>query len=104
VKGKYNLVADALSRMYDSISTKLYDWENGMVLSNTAAKHANVGFLPVHVLSFGDVQVEKSVMEELQRDYGKDETTRRRTLSLGSSSTRPTVCKRLVCGLVKLAT
>jgi hypothetical protein len=55
VKGKYNLVADALSRMYDSISTKLYDWVNGMVLSNTAAKHANVGFLPVHVLSVGDV-------------------------------------------------
>jgi hypothetical protein len=74
VKGKYNLVADALSRMYDSTSKKLYDGDDGIRPSKTAAEHANVKFLSVNVLNVGDVQVDKSVIEELKRDYGKDET------------------------------
>jgi hypothetical protein len=74
VKGKYNLVSDVLSRMYDSTSTRLYDENDGMISSKTAAEHANAEFLSVNVLNVGDVQVDKSVIEELQRDYGKDET------------------------------
>jgi hypothetical protein len=67
VQGKYNLVADALSRMYDSTSTKLYDGDDGTRSSKTAAEHANVKFLSVNVLNVGDVQVDKSVIEELRR-------------------------------------
>jgi RNase H-like domain found in reverse transcriptase/Integrase zinc binding domain len=74
MKGKYNLVADTLSRMYVSNSTKLYDGDDGIRSSKTAAEHANVKFLSVNVLNIGDVKVDKSVIAELQRDYGKDET------------------------------
>jgi hypothetical protein len=33
VKGKYNMASDALSCMYDSTSTKLYDGDDGMIWS-----------------------------------------------------------------------
>jgi RNase H-like domain found in reverse transcriptase/Chromo (CHRromatin Organisation MOdifier) domain len=71
MKGKYNQAIDALSRMYDSTSTKLYEDDRS---SKTAAEHANVKFLSVNVLNVGDVHVDKSVIEELQRDYVMDET------------------------------
>jgi hypothetical protein len=74
VKGNYNLVADALSRMYDRTSTKLYDGVDGSRSSKTAAEHANVKLLSVNVLNVGDIQMDKAVIEELQRDYRKDET------------------------------
>jgi RNase H-like domain found in reverse transcriptase len=61
MKGKYNLVADALSRMYDSTSTKLYDGDGGIISRMTAAEHANIKFLSVNVLNVGDVQVDKFV-------------------------------------------
>jgi Integrase zinc binding domain len=60
--------------MYDSTSTKLYDGDDGIRSSKTAVEHANVKFLSVNVLNVGDVQLDKSVIDELQRDYGKDET------------------------------
>jgi hypothetical protein len=47
-----------------------------MISSKTSAEHTNVEFLSVNVLNVGDVQVDESVIEELQRDYGNDETTR----------------------------
>jgi hypothetical protein len=63
-------------RAYDSTSTKMYDEDDGIRSSKTAAVHANVKLLSVNVLNVGDVQVDKSVIEELQRDYGKDETNK----------------------------
>jgi Integrase zinc binding domain len=45
-----------------------------MISNKTAAEHANEEFLSVNVLNVGDVQVDKSVIEELQRDYGNGET------------------------------
>jgi hypothetical protein len=92
VKEKYNLFADALPRMYESTSRKLYDGDDGKRSSKTAAEHANVEFLSVNVLNAGNVHVDKSVVEELQKDYGKDERTRRSTMSLGRSSRRLGVC------------
>jgi hypothetical protein len=58
VKGKYNLVADGFSRMYDNTSTKLYEGDDGSRSSKTAAEHANVKFLSVNVLNVGDIQVD----------------------------------------------
>jgi hypothetical protein len=65
VKGKYNLVSDALLRMYDSTATKLYYGDDGMKSSKTAAENASVQFLSVNVLNVGDIQMGKSVIEEL---------------------------------------
>jgi hypothetical protein len=48
---------------------------NRMTSNKTAADHANMEFLSVNVLNVEDVQVDKSVIEALQRDYGKIETT-----------------------------
>jgi hypothetical protein len=45
---------------------------DGIRSSKTAAEHANVKFLSVNVLNVG-VLVDKSVIEELPRDYGMDE-------------------------------
>jgi hypothetical protein len=42
VKGKHNLVSDALSRMYDRTLMKLYDWDDGIISSKTAPEHGNV--------------------------------------------------------------
>jgi hydrogenase maturation factor HypF (carbamoyltransferase family) len=85
MKGKYNLVADALSRMLDGTSTKLYEGDDGIRSSKTAAEHANIKFLSVNVLNVGDVLVDKSVIEELQTDYGKDEKDKECSLEMAQN-------------------
>jgi hypothetical protein len=58
VRGKYNLVADALSLMHASTTKSLYTGEDGEDRMKGAAEDANVNAVRVNVLSFGQVQVD----------------------------------------------
>jgi RNase H-like domain found in reverse transcriptase/Integrase zinc binding domain len=72
VRGKYNLVADALSRMHASTTKSLYTGEDGEDQMKGAAEVANVNAVRVNVLSEGQVQVYSAVVTALREDYTKD--------------------------------
>jgi RNase H-like domain found in reverse transcriptase/Reverse transcriptase (RNA-dependent DNA polymerase) len=72
VRGKYNLVADALSRMHASTAKSLYTGEDGEDRMKHAAEDANVNAVRVNVLSVGQVQEESAVVRALCEDYTKD--------------------------------
>jgi hypothetical protein len=72
VRGKYNLVADALSRMDASTTKSLYTGEDGEDRMKGAAEVANVNVVRVKVLSVGQVQVDSAVVKALREDYTKD--------------------------------
>jgi hypothetical protein len=72
VRGKYNLVADALSRMHDSTSKSLYTGEDGENRKQGAAEIANASVASVLVLSSGEVQVDLAVVKELREAYEND--------------------------------
>jgi RNase H-like domain found in reverse transcriptase len=72
VRGKYNLVPDALSRMHASTTKSLYTDEDGEDRMKGAAEVANVNAVRVNVLSVGQVQVDSAVVKALREDYTKD--------------------------------
>jgi hypothetical protein len=72
VRGKYNLVADALSRKHDSTSKSLYTGEDGEYRKQSAAEIANVSVASVNVLSAGEVHVDTAVEKELRQAYEND--------------------------------
>jgi hypothetical protein len=72
LRGKYNLVADALSRMDASTTKSLYTGEDGEDRMKGAAEVANVNAVRVNVLSVGQVQVDSAVVKALREDYTKD--------------------------------
>jgi hypothetical protein len=72
VRGKYNLVADALSRMHASTKKSLYIGEEGEDRKKGAAEVANVSAVSVNCLSVGQMQVDTAVGKELHEDYTKD--------------------------------
>jgi RNase H-like domain found in reverse transcriptase/Integrase zinc binding domain len=72
VRGKYNLVADAQSRMHTSTTKSLYTGEDGEDRMKGAAEVANVNAVKVNVLSVGQVQVDSAVVKALREDYMKD--------------------------------
>jgi hypothetical protein len=71
-RGKYNLVADALSRMHASTTKSLYTGEDGEDRMNGAAEVANVNAVRVNILSVGQVQVDSAAVKALREDYTKD--------------------------------
>jgi hypothetical protein len=71
VRGKYNLVADVLSRMHASMAKSLYTGEDGEDRMKGAAEIANVNAARVNVLSVGQVQVDSAVAKALREDYTK---------------------------------
>jgi hypothetical protein len=72
VRGKYNLVADTLSRMHASTTSSLYTGEDGEDRMKGAAEVANVNAVRVNVLSVGQVQVDSALVKALREDYTKD--------------------------------
>jgi hypothetical protein len=72
VRGKYNLVADALSRMHDSMSESMYTGEDGENRKQSAAEIANVSVASVNIWSAGEVQVDPAVVKELREAYEND--------------------------------
>jgi RNase H-like domain found in reverse transcriptase len=72
VGGKYNLVADAMSRMHASTTNSLYTGEDGEDQKKGAAEVANVNAVRVNVVSVGRVQVDSAVVKALREDYTKD--------------------------------
>jgi hypothetical protein len=72
VRGKYNLLADALSQMHDSTSKSLYTGEDGENRKQSVAEIANVSVASVNVLSSGEVQVDPAVVKELREAYEND--------------------------------
>jgi hypothetical protein len=58
VRRKYNLVADALSRMHASTTKSLYTGEDGEDRKKATAVVANVSAVSVNVLSVCQVQVD----------------------------------------------
>jgi hypothetical protein len=58
VRGKYNLVADALSLMHASTTKSLFTGEDGEDWMKGAAKVANVNAVRVNALSVSQVQVD----------------------------------------------
>jgi hypothetical protein len=72
VRGKFNLVADALSRMHASTTKSLYAGEDGEDRTKGAAEVSNVNAVRVNVLSVGQVQVDSAVVKALREDYTRD--------------------------------
>jgi hypothetical protein len=70
VRGRYNPVADALSRMHASTTKSLYTGEDGEDRKKGAAEVTNVSAVRVNVLSVGQVQA--AVVKALREDYTKD--------------------------------
>jgi hypothetical protein len=72
VRGKYILIADALSRMHAGTTKSLYTGEDGEDRKKGAAEVANVNAVKVNVWSVGHVQVDSAVVKALREDYTKD--------------------------------
>jgi Integrase zinc binding domain len=72
LRRRYNLVADALSRMHASTTKSLYTGEDGDDRKKGAAEGANVSAVRVYVLSVGQVQVDSAAVKALREDYTKD--------------------------------
>jgi RNase H-like domain found in reverse transcriptase/Reverse transcriptase (RNA-dependent DNA polymerase) len=72
LRGKYNFIADALSRMHACTTKSLYTGEDGEDRMKGAAEVANVNAARVNVLRVGQVQVDSAVLKALCEDCTKD--------------------------------